>query len=109
MGETTDGLLGVVHGHGDTTILLVVKDLDLLSGTAVAGSEDKLKLAGTGDNVVLRTVLVTVGVTTNNNGLLPASNETGNARDDNRLTEDGTTKNVADSCNDKSVSTHYSN
>lgn len=88
MGKATDRLIGVVLGLGNTTTLEVV-DLDGL-GLAIGGGVDKLELAGTGDDTVGGTVLVTESVTTDDDGLVPAGDETGDGGDDNGLTEDGT-------------------
>lgn len=89
VGEATDRLVGVVLSLGNTAALEVV-DLDGLGLTALGGV-DKLKLAGTGDHTVGGTVLVTEGVTADDDRLGPAGNETGDARNDDGLTEDGTT------------------
>ena len=69
---------------------LEVVDLDLL-GLAALGGEDHLEVARARDDAVLGTVLVTEGVTADDDGLLPARDEAGNAGNDNGLAEDGTT------------------
>jgi hypothetical protein len=88
MGEATDGLIGVVLALGNTTAALEVVDLDALGLTAGRG-EDELKLTGARDDTVLSTVLVTESVTANNDGLVPARHQTGDAVNDDGLTEDG--------------------
>lgn len=88
VGEASDGLIGVVLALGDTTTLEVV-DLDALGLTTGRGV-DQLELTGARDDTVLGTVLVTEGVTANNNRLGPARDQAGNAGNDNGLTEHGT-------------------
>lgn len=89
VGEAADGLVGVVLGQGNTAAGKVV-DGDGLGFAAVGRGVDKLQLTGAGDDPVSSTVLVTVGVTTDDDGLVPARYETGNAGDDDGLTEDST-------------------
>lgn len=89
VGEATDRLVGVVLSLGNTAALEVI-DLDGL-GLATLGGVDKLKLAGSGDHTVSGTVLVTEGVTADDDRLGPARDETGDAINDDGLTEDGTT------------------
>jgi len=96
VGEAGDGLISVVLALSDTAALEVV-DLDALGLTAVSGSVDQLELTGARDDTVLGTVLVTEGVTTDNNGLVPARHKARDAGDDDGLTEDGTAKDVTDS------------
>lgn len=95
VGEAGDGLVGVVLCLGDTTAVLELEDLDLL-GLATLGGVDHGELAGTGQNAVLGAVLVTKGVTANDDGLLPARNETRDAGDNDGLTEDSSTESVTD-------------
>ena len=89
VGKATDGVIGVVLGLGNTTAR-VVEDLDGL-GLPVGGGVDQLELTRARDHPVGSTVLVTKGVTTNDNGLVPARDETGDGGDDDGLTEDSTT------------------
>lgn len=96
MGEAPNGLIGVVLALGDTTTTLEVVDLDTLGLTAVGGGVDQLEHTGAVDDTVLGTVLVTEGVTADDNGLVPAGHQTGDAGDDDGLTEDGTAEDVTD-------------
>jgi hypothetical protein len=98
VGESNDGLISVVHGEGNTGTL-VVEDLDggLLP---LLGGVDELDRALTRDNEVLGLVLVTVGVTADGDGLLPSGDQTGDRVNDNGLTENGTTEDVADGYTD---------
>lgn len=93
--EASDGLVGVVLGLGNTTTVLELVDLNLL-GLTTLGGEDHGELAGAGEDGILGTVLVTKGVTANDDGLLPAGDKTRNAVNDNGLTEDGTAESVSD-------------
>lgn len=88
MGESLDGLGGVVLGLGDTSLGGVVVDLDDL-GLAALGRENHLEGAFTLNDAVLGAVLVAECVTADNDGLLPAGYETGNFGDDDGGTEDG--------------------
>lgn len=88
VGEAADGLIGVVLSLGNTTAR-VVEDLDGL-GLTTLGGVDQLELTGARDDPVGGTVLVTEGVTADNDGLGPARDETGDGGNDDGLTEDGT-------------------
>lgn len=87
--KSTDGLISVVLDLGNTRALEVI-DLNAL-GLAARRSEDQLQLTGTRDQAVGGTVLITESVTTDDDGLRPARDETGNTGNDNGLTEDGST------------------
>jgi len=95
--ETSNALGSVVLGLSDTTlvVLLEVEDLNLL-GLTTLGGEDHLEGALTLDDEVLCAVLITESVTADDDGLLPAGHETGNARNDDGLTEDGSAESVSD-------------
>lgn len=95
MSEASDGLVSVVLSLGNTTAFLELVDLNLL-GLSTLGGEDHGELTRTGQDSILGAVLVTKGVTANDDGLLPSRNKTRNAGDDNGLTEDGTTKGISD-------------
>lgn len=87
--EASDGFIGVVLGLRDTTAG-EVEDLDGLGLTA-SGGVDELEGSRSRDHTVCSTVLVTEGVTTNDNGLGPSRHKARNARDDNGFTEDRST------------------
>lgn len=88
--ETGDGLGGVVLGLGDTTACGEVVDLDGL-GLAALGGEDHLESALALNDTVLGAVLVAERVTADDDGLLPAGYETGDAGNDNGRAENGST------------------
>lgn len=94
VGELTDGLIRVVHTHHDTSGTLEVINLESLL-LSILGSVDHLELSGANNNVG-GTVLVSKGMTTNNNGLSPARHQTRNVLDDDGLTEDGSSQDVTD-------------
>ena len=95
VGEALNGLISVVLGLGNTAAVLVVENIDDL-GLTTLGGVDHLELTGAGSNEVLGAVLVTEGVAANDDGLLPAGHEAGNAGNDDGLTEDGATESVTD-------------
>ena len=88
--EAGDGLGGVVLGLGDTSASGEVVDLDGLR-LAALGGEDHLEGALAVNDTVLGAVLVTEGVATDDNGLLPAGHETGYTGNDDGSAEDGST------------------
>lgn len=93
--KARDGFVGVVLGLGNAAAVLELEDLNLL-GLAALGGVDHGQLAGARRNEVLGAVLVAKGVTANDDGLLPAGDEAGDAVDDNGLAEDGAAEGIAD-------------
>lgn len=85
MGEAGDGIVGVVLAHGNSAAF-EVEDLDALGLAAFRGI-DELEGAGPGDDEVLRTILVSECMSTDDNWLLPTWHESGDARNDNWFTE----------------------
>lgn len=96
MREATDRVVGVVHRLRDTAAFVVVH-LDLL-GLAAYGGVDELELAGARDDAVLGAVLVTEGVAADDDGFLPAGDETGDGGDDDGFTEDGASSGFLPRC-----------
>jgi hypothetical protein len=88
-------LVVVIHAHGDTRTLKVVNDQVLLLGT-IGGSEDELQATGSIDNQVSGLVLITESVATQDNGLGPSRDQSGDVFAENGLTENGASQNVAD-------------
>lgn len=95
VGEAGDGLVSVVLRLCDTSAVLELEDLNLL-GLAALGGVDHAQLAVAGEDGILGAVLVTKGVTADDDGLLPAGHETGDSVDNDGLTEDGSAKSVSD-------------
>lgn len=93
MSKASDRFISVVHGETDTRSL-VIEDLDTLGFTALGGV-DKFKRTCTRNDKILGLVLVTVSVSSNNNGLFPARNNCGDSGNDNGLTENSTAKDVS--------------
>lgn len=58
--------------------------------TAIFGSEDNVKATGFLGDEISAAVLVSKGMTADNDGLFPTWDETGDAGDDNGFTEDRT-------------------
>ena len=92
--KAMDQFICFVLQQTNTTAREVV-DCDCL-WLAVLGSEDQLQLTGAGDDPVLSPVLITKGVTANDNRLGPARHQTRDAGDDNGFTEDFAAKDVTD-------------
>lgn len=71
MGKSGDGLVGVILCLRNTASVLEFENLNFLR-FATFGGEDQLQSAIALEDKVLGSVLVTEGVTTDNDGLLPA-------------------------------------
>jgi len=91
--------VSVEHAKVATSISRGLELVDELGSglRSVSGGELKLNLSGFGDDVVLATVLISIGMTANNNGLGPSGNKARNVLNNNGLTEDSAVKDVADS------------
>jgi hypothetical protein len=95
VGESHDGLVGVVHGEHDTGSLEVV-DLKIGDLGAVIGLEDHLELASSLGEEVSSSVLVTEGVSADNDGFFPAGHVERDSLADDGLSEDGSSADVSD-------------
>ena len=62
---------------------------------SVIWGENKLTFTWSSDNIILASILITVGVSTNNDGLSPSWNKSGNVGDNDWLSEDCTIKDVS--------------
>lgn len=87
MREAGDGIICVVLTHGNSAAL-EIEDLNML-GLAAFRRVDELEGAWSGDDEVLGPVLVSKCMSTDDNWFLPAGYESGNARNHNRFTENG--------------------
>jgi hypothetical protein len=65
-------------------------------GRAISGSENELDFAWLANSVVLAAVLITVGVSSDNDGLSPAGHKSWDIVNDNSLSEHGTVENITD-------------
>lgn len=92
--EALDALVRVVLRLRHAAAVLESEDLDFLRRAAL-GREDHRERAIAGNHTVLCAVLVAEGVTADDDGFLPARHEPGNARDDDRFSEDGAAECVA--------------
>jgi len=96
LGKTEDRLVGVVHAHGDSSRREIENgEVHLLS--AIFGSEGHLELAGSGNDDVGRSVLVSESVTSDDDRLGPSWDEARNVLAENRLAEHGASEDIADS------------
>ena len=94
-GEANDRLIEVVHAHGNPGFLEVEnRVLDRLA--AVGRLEHHLQVTRPGYEEIGRAVLVTKGVTADDDRLGPAGNQTRYVGHDDRLAENRTTEDVAD-------------
>ena len=80
-------------GHAPS--VLELEDFHLLRLAAI-GDEDHLECAISLHHQVFCSVLVSKGVTTDDDGLLPSWHQSGDSRDDNGLAEDGTSQGISD-------------
>ena len=87
--EVSNGFMGVVHSHADTAFTREIEDFSDNRFASGVGSEDELKLSGSGELDILTFVLVTIRVSSNDEGLLPAWDESGNVFADDGFSEDG--------------------
>ncbi len=61
----------------------------------VMGSKDQFSFSSLCEHVVLRSVLITIGVSSDDDGLCPSGDESGNVADDDGLAEDCSVKDVS--------------
>jgi hypothetical protein len=94
--EGLDGLVSVVHAHKDTTVL-EVEDFNVLGLRSVGGSEGNFEFSGAVNNQVGGFVLISEGVSADDNRASPARNQSGDVLADNGFSEDSTTQNITDS------------
>ena len=95
MGEFVDGLVGVVHAEHDTGALKLVH-FHLGGGRAVTGGEGHVESAGDFGAEVCGAILVTKGVSADDDGLSPSGNAARDVLDDDGFAENDTTTDVAD-------------
>jgi len=70
-------------------------DFLLSDWISIIWGEHKLNFSWLGNNIILAIILITVGVSTNNDGLNPSWNKSGNVGDNDWLSEDCTIKDIS--------------
>src|SRR5579859_5849576 len=95
MCEPGDGFVGIVHCKTYTSGLEVIDVPSGGFGTAFWG-EDNLEFTLFFYDEICAAILISESMTTDDNGLFPAWDETGNTRDDNWFTKDGSVEDVSD-------------
>jgi hypothetical protein len=95
VGEFVDGIVGVVHAEHDTGALKLVH-FHLGGGRAVTGGEGHVESAGDFGAEVCGAILVTKGVSADDDGLSPSGNAARDVLDDDGFAENDTTTDVAD-------------
>jgi len=97
LGEANNGFVGVVHSHEDTRSLELVGLHHCGSLAGILGFEGHNELTGLLSDEISSTVLITEGVSSNNDRGSPAWNHPRDVLDDDWLSEDGSVKLVSDS------------
>lgn len=95
MSERADRLVSVVHSHSYSSSFEVEHWVNNWS-RSISGGVDNLNFASLGNNKVCGFVLVTKGVTADDNGLGPAGDQAGDGLAKDGLTEDSAPEDVAD-------------
>jgi hypothetical protein len=95
MCKARDRFVRVVHSKTNSTGLEFI-DIETGRLSTALGGEDDLKGAWFSSDKVCGTVLIAKGVTTDDNGLFPAWDESGDSVDNDGFTEDGSIQDVSD-------------
>lgn len=85
----------VVHAQGDTGTLKVIDD-KVLFGGSVCWGKNKLQAARSIHDKISGLVLVTKGMTSQDNGLCPPGHQSRNVLAENRFTKNCASKDIAD-------------
>ena len=88
-------MVSVIHTDSDTTAR-VVEDFPLLCVSSIIRGEGNGEFTSSVNNKVGGSVLVTEGMSANDDGLSPSGNISWDVLDDDGLSEDGTIENVTD-------------
>lgn len=94
--KVCDGLISIVHSHSNTTLTFEIEDFSDNWFASSSRSEDKFKLSRSWELNILALVLITIRVSSDNERLLPAWNESGNVFADDWLSEDSSVENGPD-------------
>jgi hypothetical protein len=95
MSEFLDGIISIVHTEANTTAR-IVEDFVFLRGTSVFGSEGDFVFTRSVNNEISGSVLITVSVSADNDGLSPSGDELGDVLADDGFSEDSTVEVVSD-------------
>ncbi len=95
VGEAVDGLVGVVHAKHDTSTLELI-DFEVGGLRAIGGGESHRELSWDFGAEVGGSVLISKGVSADNDGLVPAWHQLRDVADNNGLSEDRATNDVTD-------------
>ena len=95
MSKAVDALVSVVHSHSHSSVSRKLVNFHLLL-RAVVSLEGHFEGSGLLDNEVSGLVLVSEGMSSDDDGLLPARNEPRDVLDDDGLSEDSSVQNVSD-------------
>ena len=93
--ESFNTLISVVHSHTNSSLSCELMDFHLFL-TSVVSLEGDLKGSRLVNNKVSGSVLISMGVSANNDWLFPARDESGDVADDNGFSEDGAIEDVSD-------------
>ena len=95
MGELGNAFIGVIHAKTNASSSFKFIDLHLLL-CSVISSENYLKCSRLVNYKICGFVLISKGMSANNDGLGPARNESWDVFNDDRFSEDSSVKNVSD-------------
>ena len=95
MSKIFDAFVNVVHTQTNTSFSFELEDLHALLISFIV-CEDNFKGSWLVDNKVGSFVLITKGMSSNNNGFFPSWNQSRNVIHDNGFSEDSTVENVSD-------------
>ena len=95
MSESIDGLVGVVHAHQDARSW-EVEHFEISGLRSILRLEAHCELAGHLGAEICGSILISESVSTDDDGLGPARDQSRDVRDNDRLSEDGATNDVPD-------------
>ena len=93
--ESFDTLVSVIHSHTDTTFSFVFVDFHCLFGSVIS-RKDNLKLSWFVNSKVSGFVLITKGVSSDNDRFLPSRDKSWNIADHDRLSKDSSIQVISD-------------
>lgn len=94
MGKTFNALVSVVHSHSHSSTC-VFEDFHFFLSSIVS-SKDNFESSGFINNKIGSFVLVSVGVSADDDGFFPARDESGDVFDDDGFSEDSSSEDVSD-------------